>query len=125
MGFFQQETHFLKKRTPILGLFRLLEKTRRFLKILLNLGKVTRHASIVPHTSLCLGYLRRMDDRQLFVEALEEQIRDWGKAAKVCEQEVFSVELAPDARHSAQKEAKKYRGHIAELRRLIEFLKRA
>ena len=88
MGFFQQETHFLKKRTPILGLFRLLEKTRSFLKILLNLGKVTRHASIVPHTSLCLGYLRRMDDRQLFVEALEEQIRDWGKAAKVCEQEV-------------------------------------
>ena len=66
-----------------------------------------------------------MDDRQLFVEALEEQIRDWGKAAKVCEQEVFSVELAPEARHSAQKEAKKYRGHIAELRRLIEFLKRA
>jgi hypothetical protein len=84
-----------------------------------------RHASIVPHTSLCLGYLRRMDDRQLFVEALEAQIRDWGKVAKVCEQKVFSVELTPEARHSAQKGAKKYRGHIAELTRLIEFLKRS
>ena len=66
-----------------------------------------------------------MDDRQLFVEALEAQIRDWGKAAKVCEQKVFSVELAPEARHSAQKEAQKHRGHIAELTRLIEFLKRS
>jgi hypothetical protein len=65
-----------------------------------------------------------MDDRQLFVEALEAQIRDWGKAAKVCEQKVFSVELAPEARHSAQKEAQKHRGHIAELTRFIGFLKR-
>jgi hypothetical protein len=65
-----------------------------------------------------------MDDRQLFVEALEAQIRDWVKAVKVCEQKVFSLELAPEARLSAQKEAKKYRVHIAELTRLIEFLKR-
>jgi len=56
-----------------------------------------------------------MGDKQLFIEALEEQIRDWGKAAKGCDQKVFSLELAPAARQSAQKEATKYRGHVAEL----------
>lgn len=63
------------------------------------------------------------DGRQLFIEVLEEHIRDWVEAAKVCEQNARSVELGGAARHSGKKEAERNRARIAELRELIEYLK--
>jgi hypothetical protein len=63
------------------------------------------------------------DDGLLFVEALEEHIRAWEEAAKLCDKSVLSVELGGAARHSAQEHAEKYRGRIAELRELIRFLR--
>lgn len=59
----------------------------------------------------------------LFIEALEEHIRAWEEAAKLCEKNVLSVELGGAARHSAKEQAEKYRGRIAELRELIQFLR--
>jgi len=63
------------------------------------------------------------DDGLLFIEALEEHIRGWEEAARSCEKNILSVELGAGARHSAKEQAEKYRGRIAELRELIQFLR--
>jgi len=63
------------------------------------------------------------DDRQLFIEVLEAHIRDWDEVAKASERKIHAVELGAPARHSAKTEAEKYRGRIAELRELIEYLR--
>ena len=40
-----------------------------------------------------------MDERLIFVEVLEEHIRDWEKAAEAWEEKSRSVELGAAARH--------------------------
>jgi hypothetical protein len=64
-----------------------------------------------------------MDERLIFVEVLQEHIRDWQKAAKAWDEKSRSVELEAAQRHLAKKEAGGKRARIKELRELITFLR--